>query len=91
MYRVWRSLLVASVVACGLTSEVALERAAACPMCKAALEEDDVQPMAYQTSILFMLSMPMGIFGTIALVLTVLNRKELAALNGTEMTAEASA
>ena len=89
MNRMLRSLLVTSVVVCGLTSEVAIDRAAACPMCKAALEEDDVQPMAYQTSILFMLSMPMGIFGTIALVLTVLNRKEMAALDGTEMTAEA--
>ena len=88
MNRMLRSLLVTSVVVCGLTSEVAIDRAAACPMCKAALEEDDVQPMAYQTSILFMLSMPAGIFGTLALVLTMLNRKELAALDGTEMTAE---
>ena len=85
-----RSLLVASVVVCGLTSEVAIPRADACPMCKAALEEDDLQPMAYQASILFMLSVPAGIFGTLALVLTMLNRKEMAALDGTEMTEDAS-
>ncbi len=88
MNRILRSLLVASVVVCGLSCEIAIPRAAACPMCKAALEEDDLQPMAYQTSILFMLSVPAGIFGTLGLVLTLLNRKEMAALNGTEMKGE---
>lgn len=52
------------------------ETAFACPMCKAALEEDDLKPMAYQASILFMLSVPMTIFAGIAVLLFFINRRE---------------
>lgn len=68
------------VLACGESTPIW-----ACPMCKAALEEDSLKPMAYQASILFMLSVPMLIFGTLALVMVMINRRESAALQGTEL------
>jgi len=62
-----------------------LPQAWACPMCKAALEEDPSKPMAYQTSILFMLAMAMSVFGVMTWLLTVINRRELNALRGTHL------
>ncbi len=64
-------------------------QAMACPMCKAALEEDPSKPMAYQTSILFMLAMAMSVFGVMTLLLTVINRREMESLKGTHLAGEA--
>ncbi len=84
----WLSLLVVALLLCGAVGDLGMSPANACPMCKAALEEDDMKPMAYQTSILFMLSMPMAIFGTIGLVLVRVNRNETLALQATALLAE---
>lgn len=67
-----------------------LPQALACPMCKAALEEDPSKPMAFQASILFMLAMAMGVFGVMTLLLTVINRREMESLKGTHLAGESS-
>ena len=56
-------------------------QAAACPMCKFALESDDPQPRAYMYSILFMLMMIGGLFGGVIGVLCWLSKSERAALD----------
>jgi hypothetical protein len=89
--RLIRSLIIL-IAAAGLSlSGPGVQRASACPMCKAAAEQDDRQPMAYMYSILFMLSVPgtMGIGMVVGLV--VLGRKEAqamqdAGLGGTQET-----
>jgi len=48
----------------------------ACPMCKAAAEQDENQPKAYMYSILFMLSMPAVIFGSFGYGIYRMNRRE---------------
>lgn len=73
------SLILAVVVA--LTTDTVM----ACPMCKAALEEDTRLPHAYQTSILFMLSVPGMIFTTLGVGLVLLGRREAKALEGSEL------
>lgn len=50
--------------------------AEACPMCKAAAEQDDNQPKAYMYSILFMLAMPAVIFGSFGYGLYRMNQRE---------------
>lgn len=50
--------------------------ASACPMCKSALETDSRLPQAYQTSILFMLSVPTAIFSAITWGLVIIARRE---------------
>jgi len=62
----------------------------ACPMCKAALEEDSRLPNAYQTSILFMLSVPGMIFTTLGVGLVMLGRREAKALEGSELSGNGS-
>lgn len=59
------------------------EVASACPMCKAAAEQDKNQPKAYMYSILFMLAMPAVIFGSFGYGLYRMNQREneLAPLN----------
>lgn len=76
------SLMAVAVLA--LTAESAM----ACPMCKAALEEDSRLPNAYQTSILFMLSVPGMIFTTLGVGLVMLGRREAKALEGSELSGE---
>lgn len=66
-----------------LSVDAAISPALACPMCKAALEEDADKPLAYQTSILFMLGMAMSVFGGMTILLTYLNRREAEALRDT--------
>lgn len=48
----------------------------ACPMCKAAAEQDENQPKAYMYSILFMLAMPAVIFGSFGYGLYRMNQRE---------------
>lgn len=50
--------------------------ASACPMCKAAAEQDENQPKAYMYSILFMLAMPAVIFGSFGYGLYRMNQRE---------------
>lgn len=76
MRYLFNSMLFLSVVVLGVSVEALVPQVYACPMCKAALEEDDAKPLAYQTSILFMLSMPAAICGTLGFVLFRLNNSE---------------
>lgn len=52
----------------------------ACPSCKTANATDKHLPLAYQTSILFMLSVPMMIFGGFGVGLYRLNKAQEAAV-----------
>ena len=70
-----RGFVVASLVLLACASD-----AAACPMCKMALETDDPQPKAYMFSILFMLGMIGSMFGGVATLLVWLTRQERLAL-----------
>lgn len=54
----------------------ATETAQACPMCKAATEDDADLPRAYMYSILFMLAVPATIFSGIGVSLYRLNKQE---------------
>ncbi len=85
-----RNLIVASVGLALMSADHLLPSALACPMCKAALEEDPSKPMAFQTSILFMLAMAMSVFGVMTLLLTVINRRETEALRNTDLCPEGS-
>lgn len=79
MHRTLRTIVIALAALFVMGGPVA-QSAFACPMCKAATEEDDLQPRAYMYSILFMLGVP-GTLGIGAVVgLTVLGRKEALAL-----------
>jgi hypothetical protein len=53
----------------------------ACPMCKMALEPDDLRPRAYMYSILFMLGMMTAVVGGVIGLLCWLSRHERAALD----------
>lgn len=79
MHRIVKSLLLIAVTLFVLGGP-AVQSASACPMCKAATEEDDLQPRAYMYSILFMLGVPgtLGIGMVVGLV--ALGRKEAAAM-----------
>lgn len=52
----------------------------ACPMCKAANEEDDAKPRAYMYSILFMLTVPATLVSGVTFGLFTMSRKEAEAL-----------
>lgn len=54
----------------------------ACPMCKAAVAEDRRLPQAFQTSILFMLSVPAALCGSIVVGMVRLVRREDGLLAG---------
>lgn len=56
----------------------------ACPGCRNVNEKDKHLPMAYQTSILFMLSVPMSLIGGIVFGLYRLNQVQEAAVNAFE-------
>ena len=75
-----RSLMILIAVAGLSLIGPGVQLASACPMCKAAVEEDDRQPRAYMYSILFMLGVPgtMGVGMTVGLV--VLGRREAQAM-----------
>lgn len=88
--RMIRILFILTAVAGLSLSGPGIPSASACPMCKAATEEDDLQPMAYMYSILFMLGVP-GTLG-IGMVagLVVLGRKEAQAMEDAGMDASTS-
>ncbi len=54
--RIARWLLIATIAFCASFVSDSVQQASACPMCKAANEEDDAKPRAYMYSILFMLA-----------------------------------
>ena len=58
----------------------ATSAALACPMCKAANEEDDSKPRAYMYSILFMLTVPATLVSGVTFGLFAMSRKEAEAL-----------
>ncbi|MBC8290659.1 MAG: hypothetical protein H8E37_10120 [Planctomycetes bacterium] len=57
-----------------------VDTAEACPLCKAAAEEDSAQAKAYMYSILFMLAVPGMIFGGLTAGLIRLGLKEAKAI-----------
>jgi hypothetical protein len=78
--RLSRWLLIATVAFCASLAGDAVKQASACPMCKAATEEDDAKPRAYMYSILFMLAVPGTMVGGMAARLILLSRRESATL-----------
>ena len=81
--RILKTLLFFATTVCLITALP--QTASACPMCKAAAEEEDAQPRAYMTSILFMLAVPGMIFSSLTAGLVVMARKEHAALQDSEL------
>ena len=82
-------LILSCVAAVVLTlSSAGASTAFACPMCKAATEEDDAKPRAYMYSILFMLTVPATLFSGVTAGLVVMGRKESEALEAAGLTDE---
>ena len=63
----------------------------ACPMCKAANEEDDAKPRAYMYSIIFMLTMPGMMVGGMTIGLVKLGRRESQAVDQSDLNYPSSA
>lgn len=78
--RITRWLLIAAIAFCANLVSGSVQQASACPMCKAANEEDDAKPRAYMYSILFMLVVPGTMVGGMAAGLAAVNRRESASL-----------
>ena len=70
MRQTLKTIVLASLVLVQATS------AWACPMCKYALESDDVEPRAYMISILFMMGTITVLFGLVAGLLVWVSRLE---------------
>ncbi len=87
--RLSRWLLIAAIAFCANLAGDAIQQASACPMCKAATEEDDAKPRAYMYSILFMLAVPGTMVGGMAARLVLLSRRESATLAELGLTDEA--
>ena len=66
--------------------------AQACPMCSQSIAEEDALPHAYMYSIIFMLSMPVVVFGGIGTAIWLQIRKAgaLAPLSAAELPGEAA-
>ena len=81
MKYVTSKFLMIPVLAVVLTlSAPAASTSLACPMCKAANEEDDAKPRAYMYSILFMLTVPATLVSGVTFSLFKMNRNEAEAL-----------
>ena len=65
-YRMFRYLTIPVLAVVLSLSGPATSAALACPMCKAANEEDDSKPRAYMYSILFMLTVPATLVSGVA-------------------------
>ncbi len=78
--RLTRWLLIVAIAFCANLVSGSLQQASACPMCKAATEEDDAKPRAYMYSILFMLAVPGTMVGGMAAGLVAVSRRESASL-----------
>ena len=79
-YRTFRFLLIPAIAAVLTLSAPVASTAFACPMCKAATEEDDSKPRAYMYSIIFMLTVPATLVSGVTFSLFAMNRKEAEAL-----------
>ena len=71
-------------------SAPAASTALACPMCKAADEEDDAKPKAYMYSILFMLTVPAALVSGVTFSLFKMSRNEAEALRDSGLSDEES-
>lgn len=78
--RTIRYLTFPVLVAILMLSAPAASVALACPMCKAATEENDSKPRAYMYSIIFMLTVPAMLVSGVTFGLVSMNRKEAEAL-----------
>lgn len=76
----FRSLTIPLLAAFLTFSTPVVSTALACPMCKAANDEDDSKPKAYMYSILFMLTVPAMLVSGVTFGLFSLSRKEAEAL-----------
>ncbi len=76
----WKSIVSAGVMAFVALLGTMAASAWACPFCGEANADDADRVAAFQTSILFMLAMPMLVFGLFAYGLYRLNRRETGAL-----------
>lgn len=84
-------ILMIPVLAVVLTlSAPAASTALACPMCKAANEEDDAKPKAYMYSILFMLTVPAALVSGVTFSLVKMSRNEAEALRDSGLSDEES-
>jgi hypothetical protein len=79
-YTIVRYLMIPVFAAVLTLSAPAASTAFACPMCKAATEEDDSKPRAYMYSIIFMLTVPATLVSGVTFSLFAMNRKEAEAL-----------
>lgn len=79
MSRLVRKTCLAALCTLGLASS-----AFACPSCRNANDTDARLPMAYQTSILFMLSIPMTLGAVLSIGLYRLNKSQEAAVEAFE-------
>ena len=79
--RISAVMLLAGFLLSGSLSQVA----EACPLCKAAAEEDSAQAKAYMYSILFMLTVPGLIIGGLTAGLIRLGRREARAMQEYEL------
>lgn len=84
LFRIVATALLAAFLVGGSLSETA----DACPMCKAAVDEDNLQAKAYMYSILFMLAVPGMIVGGLTAGLIRLGRREARALKEFEIAEE---
>ncbi len=91
MKYVTSKILMIPVLAVVLTlSAPAASTALACPMCKAANEEDDAKPRAYMYSILFMLTVPATLVSGVTFSLFRMSRNEADALRDAGLSDEES-
>jgi len=81
-YLTSRFLLIPVLAMVLTVSAPAASTALACPMCKAANEEDDAKPRAYMYSILFMLTVPATLVSGVTFSLVKMSRNETEALRG---------
>ncbi len=79
-YLTSRFLLIPFLAIVLTVSAPAVGTALACPMCKAANEEDDAKPRAYMYSILFMLTVPATLVSGVTFSLFKMSRNEADAL-----------
>jgi len=79
-------VLLAAFLVAGSLPQVA----EACPLCRAAAEEDNAQAQAYMYSILFMLTVPGLIVGALTVGLIRLGRREARAMHEFELQQSAS-
>jgi hypothetical protein len=89
-FKTFRYLTIPVLAAVLTLSAPAASVALACPMCKAATEEDDSKPRAYMYSIIFMLTVPATLVSGVTFSLVKMNRKEAGALREAGLSDESS-